>query len=237
MHRFIEGAARLGFSPDNRQLEQFEAYYREMVDWNQRVNLTGITSYDDVQTKHFLDSLTVTLAIRQSNSARSLRVIDVGTGAGLPGIPLKIMWPNIGLTLLEATRKKTVFLDHLSSRLGLRGVEIVTGRAENAALLGQHREAYDVVLARAVAPLPVLLELTLPFCRLDGVFIAQKQIEARTEVEEAQRAATLLGGRLDEIREIDLPELVGRCLIVYRKITPTPAGYPRRPGTPAKKPL
>ncbi len=219
------------------QAEQFELYYREMVDWNRRVNLTAITDYQDVQRKHFLDSLTVTLAIKQPETAHRMKVIDVGTGAGMPGIPLKIIWPQIRLTLLEATRKKTQFLDYLSPKLGLTGVEIVAGRAEDVAHTEQHREAYDVVLSRAVAPLPVLLELTLPFCRTGGTFVAQKQIDARSEVEMARRAAALLGGKFMEVRDIGLPGFQERCLMVYGKMAPTPAGYPRRPGTPAKKPL
>jgi 16S rRNA (guanine527-N7)-methyltransferase len=237
MDIFREGAARLGFSPTPRQIEQFETYYRELVDWNGRVNLTAITGYEEVQLKHFVDSLTVATCVAPPDATHELTVIDVGTGAGLPGIPLKIMWPQISLTLLEATGKKTLFLNHLLGRLGLQGVDVVTGRAEDKAHLEGYRERFDLVLARGVAPLPALLELTLPFCSVGGAFIAQKQIEAKPEIEQASRATAVLGGQLKEVRDIRLPGLTPRSLVVYGKVRPTPAEYPRRPGTPAKKPL
>jgi 16S rRNA (guanine527-N7)-methyltransferase len=236
--KLSDGVAHLGQKIDNRQLEQFETYYRELIDWNRRVNLTAITDYDDVQIKHFLDSLTVVLALKRPFDQKVLKVIDVGTGAGFPGIPLKITLPKIRLTLLETTVKRVRFLEHITNILGLKGVEILTGRAEVFGRSIEYREKFDVVLSRAVAALPSLVELALPFCAAGGNFIAQKQTRVAPEVERAKNAVSMLGGELREIINIDLPGFSGnRCLVVYDKIAPTPFEYPRRPGIPAKKPL
>ena len=170
MEKLSTGAIKLGLELNQRQLEQFYIYYQELLDWNRRLNLTAITDYESVQIKHFLDSLTVTLAWQQPISSMDFRLIDVGTGAGLPGIPLKILWPGIRLVLLDSTAKKAVFLHHLKQKLGLDDVEVVVGRAEEIAHETQYREKFDVVLSRAVAPLSTLVELTLPFCAIGGSF-------------------------------------------------------------------
>ncbi len=146
MEKLKSGAQKLGLHLSPEQLEQFEIYYQELIDWNRKINLTSITDYEEVQVKHFLDSLTVTLAIKQEDIGKSLSVIDVGTGAGLPGIPLKILLPAIRLALLEATAKKAKFLEHLIRKLGLDDVEIVVGRAEEAAHKPQYREKFDLVI-------------------------------------------------------------------------------------------
>ena len=237
MQKLIDGAAGLGLHFEEIQLKQFQTYFSELIDWNRRVNLTAITAYDDVQVKHFLDSLTVLLILREFPESGNLRMIDVGTGAGFPGIPLKIMLPEIRITLLESTGKKALFLEHIRGVLGLGSVEIIAARAEDAAHLQEHRAKYDVALSRAVGALPALLELCLPLCKIGGLFVAQKLSKAKTETAEAARAASLLGGKLREVREIDLPQLQGRCLIVYEKTSPTSARYPRRPGIPTKEPL
>jgi 16S rRNA (guanine527-N7)-methyltransferase len=217
------------------QLEQFEVYYQELIDWNKRVNLTAITDYEEVQLKHFLDSLTVVLAWQP---AKDSRVIDVGTGAGLPGIPLKIVFPDIKLTLLEATAKKAGFLRHIVEKLGLADVEIVVGRAEEVAHQPRYREGFDLVLSRAVAALPTLVELALPFAAVGGSFIAQKKGNISEEISRADRAIKLLGGRLRELKRVDITGLADeRYLVIIDKVSPTPAKYPRRPGLPAKRPL
>lgn len=232
-------ARKLGVDLNPAQLEQFAVYYSELIDWNNRFNLTAITGYDEVQLKHFCDSLTAVLAFKSSDkTGKDLRVIDVGTGAGFPGVPLKIAVPEIRLTLLESTGKKTVFLQHLKEKLGLTGIEIVTGRAEEAAQAKQYREKFDTVLSRGVAPLSTLVELCLPFCAVGGSFIAQKKGDIAAEVQQAAKAINLMGGSLSEIKKIELDEFTdARCLVVIDKLTPTPENYPRRPGMPAKRPI
>ena len=236
MKKLVTGAKKLGLLLNPRQLEQFNTYYQELIDWNQRVNLTAITDYQEVQIKHFLDSLTVIPAWPSRNT--DLRLIDVGTGAGIPGLPLKILLPEIRLVLLEATAKKAAFLRHLKDKLGLDNVEVVVSRAEEVAHLAQYREKFDLVLSRGVAPLPTLVELTLPFCTLGGSFIAQKKGDTRLEIKQADKAIRLLGGKLREVKEVGLEEFTDqRQLIIIDKVSPTPQLYPRRPGIPAKRPL
>ena len=238
MERLNSGATKLGLHLNPGQLDQFYIYYQELLDWNRRLNLTSITDYENVQIKHFLDSLTVTLAWQQPISSMDFRLIDVGTGAGLPGIPLKILWPDIRLVLLDSTAKKAVFLHHLKQKLGLDGVEIVVGRAEGVAYDTQYREKFDVVLSRAVAPLPTLVELTLPFCTIGGSFIAQKKGAIDPEISRASQAISLLGGNLREVKRVDLQEFTDeRWLVIIDKVSPTSEQYPRRSGTPLKRPL
>ena len=235
MEKLKATAAKLGIELTPGQLERFDAYYRELVDWNQRINLTAITDYEEVQLKHFLDSLTIALVWQP---ARGNDVIDVGTGAGMPGIPLKLAFPDIKLVLLEATAKKVSFLHHIKEKLGLNDVEIIVGRAEEIAHVAQYRERFGLVLSRAVAPLPTLVELTLPFCAIGGSFVAQKKGRVDDEIAQADRAIGLLGGGVREVEEIELDEFADeRCLIVIDKISPTPEQYPRRPGMPGKRPL
>ncbi len=238
MERLIAGAKKIGLHLTERQIEQFCIYYRELIDWNQRINLTTITDYEEAQVKHFLDSLTVTLALEQSPTGIHLRLIDVGTGAGLPGIPLKIVSPDIELVLLEATAKKTDFLRYLISRLGLDNVAIIAGRAEDVAHDARYREKFDLVLSRAVAPLPVLVELTLPFCTIGGSVITQKKGTIDREISNAGRAISLMGGKLWEVKRVALEEFIDeRWLVLIRKVSPTPQQFPRRPGIPAKRPF
>ena len=235
MEKLKAGAKRSGLELNSTQLEQFDTYYQELVDWNKQINLTAITDYEEVQVKHFLDSLTVTLAWQQTKGST---VIDVGTGAGIPGIPLKIVFPDIKLVLLEATAKKVSFLHHIKQKLGLDDIEIVVGRAEEVAHVAQYRERFNLVLSRAVAQLPTLVELALPFCALGGSFIAQKKGDISQEVSRANKAIELLGGRLREVKKINLEEFADeRWLVVIDKLSPTPEIYPRRPGIPAKRPL
>ena len=207
MEKLIAGASKLGLQLNSSQLEQFSIYYQELIDWNKRVNLTMITSYEGVQTKHFLDSLTVTLALKFTLGA-SLSVIDVGTGAGMPGIPLKILLPDISLVLLEATAKKAAFLDHIKQKLGLDNMEILINRAELAAHESQNRERFDVVLSRALAPLPSLVELTLPFCAVGGSMLATTTgVELLLTVTPMLSAAWLLALSVARVLRVWLPSL------------------------------
>ncbi len=237
MEKLASGARKLGLLLTPQQREQFQVYYQELIGWNRRINLTAITDYEEVQVKHFLDSLTVVLALQQP-LLKGMRLIDVGTGAGIPGIPLKIVLPDIKVVLLDATRKKAGFSEYVIQRLELKDVEVVVGRAEEIAHKSGYRQQFDLVLSRAVAPLTTLVELTLPFCATGGRLIAQKKGDIKEEVQEAQRAISLLGGKLIDVKSIELPDFTDeRWLVVIDKIGETPPPYPRRPGIPAKRPL
>ncbi|MFC1945605.1 16S rRNA (guanine(527)-N(7))-methyltransferase RsmG [Chloroflexota bacterium] len=231
-------AAELGFSLTAQQLALFQIYYEEMVSWNRRTNLTAVTGYEDVQKKHFLDSLTVATLLREC-STPPWYVLDVGAGAGLPGLPLKVLMPReISLVLLEATGKKADFLKHVVARLGMADVEVIKGRAENLAHEAAYRERFDVVLSRALAPLPALAELTLPFCRVGGRSIAMKKGDIAAEVALAAEAVDVLGGGSAVVREVSTAVFDdNRYLVTVEKTSITPAKYPRRPGVPTRRPL
>lgn len=241
----VAGAQRLGLPLTPSQREQFRLYQEELMDWNRRVNLTAISSPEGIQTKHFLDSLSCLVAFPGFGGdpgqgllpGKALKAIDVGTGAGFPGLPLRIIWPSLRLTLLEATGKKVAFLRHLIRRLGLADVELLEGRAEEWAHDPGQREQYQVVLARAVACLPTLVEYCLPFAQIGGRMIAQKKGAVAEEVADAQPAIGKLGGRLAGVLPVDLDGLRDRSLVIVEKVAPTPVHYPRRPGLPGKRPL
>jgi len=236
MQKLIAGAKNLGLSLSPRQIEQFNIYYRELVVWNKRTNLTSITDIEEVQIKHFLDSLTITLALKQPVTGR--RFLDVGAGGGFPGLPLKIAFPDIKLVLLEATTKKAAFLHNIKQELGLDDVEVVVGRAEGVAHQPQYRQCFDIVLSRAVAQLPTLVELTLPFCVIGGRLIAQKKGDIGAELAQAARATETMGGSQPQVKRIELEELADeRYLVIIDKTAPTPGKYPRRAGIPAKRPI
>lgn len=238
MERLIRGAEELGISLTEGQLAMFHTYYEELVTWNDRFNLTAITDYEGVQVRHFLDSLSCLLALPSSKLQTGARLIDVGTGAGFPGIPLKIVCPGLSLTLLEATRKKVGFLEHVADRLGLRGVQFIHGRAEELAQQEAHRESYDWALARAVAEMPTLAEYLLPLVHVGGGVLAQKGENAPAEVHGAREAIHILGGRVEKLVQVHLHGLAEtRYLVVVNKVAATPLKYPRRPGMPAKRPL
>ncbi|MEW6033409.1 MAG: 16S rRNA (guanine(527)-N(7))-methyltransferase RsmG [Chloroflexota bacterium] len=238
MELLLQGAARLGVVLSERQQQQFRTYHEELLAWNRRMNLTAITGYEEVQAKHFLDSLTVAVTVKNSMLEQGSRAIDVGSGAGLPGLPLKIAFPAIHMTLLDSTHKKTQFLRHVVERLGLQGVDVVAGRAEEVGQCREYRESFSLVLSRALARLPSLVELMLPLCAVGGTVVAFKKGDIAAEVAASAYAIGLLGGELQEVKELALPELgEGRLLVVISKVTPTPDGYPRRPGMPAKRPI
>jgi 16S rRNA (guanine527-N7)-methyltransferase len=238
MNSLYRAAIKLGVTLTPSQLQSFEIYFRELVAWNEKVNLTGITDYEEVQIKHFLDSLTVATAFSPEDLAHPVRCIDIGTGAGLPGIPLKIVFPQLQFVLLEATTKKTKFLEYLVDKLELKDVDIVTGRAEEVARDDAYRGNFNVVVSRAVAALPVLAELCLPFCAVGGTFIAQKKGDVGEEISRSVKAIDVLGGRLCDVKKVELEEFAdNRVLVIIKKISATPPSYPRRPGIPAKRPI
>ncbi len=217
------------------QLKAFQVYADELMAWNEHTNLTAITDPDAVATRHFVDLLTCLLVMRPRGP---LRVIDVGSGAGFPGLPLKIAYPALDMVLVEATGKKVDFLRHISTRLKLEGVTTIHERAETLGHLPEHRERYDWVLARAVAAMSTLAEYLLPLCRVGGHCLPQKGESAPQEVAEAQAAIGLLGGRVARLKPVELPTVAEtHYLIDIEKIAATPPRYPRRPGMPAKRPL
>jgi 16S rRNA (guanine527-N7)-methyltransferase len=238
MDKLVSGARKLGLTLTPDQVARFQKYYEELVDWNRRVNLTAIIDYEQVQVRHFLDSLTVALAFSEARRSEEWRLLDVGTGAGLPGVPLKILFPQVKLVLLDSVAKKTRFLHHLVTCLRLEGTTVVTGRAEEIAHRQEFREKFDLVVSRAVGKLAILAELTLPFCRVGGSFVAPKKGQIREEISQAGRALSLLGGRLREVKGIELEELgERRLLLIVEKVSATPKLYPRRPGVPMRHPL
>jgi 16S rRNA (guanine527-N7)-methyltransferase len=228
------GAARLGLALTPEQLDSFGAYAALLETGRAEANLTALSDPLDVALKHFLDSLTVLLALPTAASP----LVDVGTGAGFPGVPLKIARPALDVTLIEATAKKASWLERATAQLGLTGVHVAHGRAEELGHDRRFRGRFAAAAARAVAPLPVLCELCLPFLRPGGLFIAQKSIQgAEAELPRAERALSLLGAHLVERRPVALTSPPNRVLIVIQQQHPAPERYPRRPGMPAKNPL
>lgn len=238
MDKLKTSAEKLGLQLTENQLGLFQTYYEELIDWNRWMNLTAITEYDKVQINHFLDSLMVLCAWKPSTNNPHPRVIDIGTGAGLPGIPLKIVFPEIRLTLLDSTNKKINFLNNIKQKLGLDDIEVVTGRAEEIARKSQYREQFDLVLARGIAAMTALAELALPFCKIGDRLVAHKKGDIDEEMNRAKKAIHILGGKLIDIKPVELSEFPDRrCLVVIEKVAATPAQYPRRSGMPAKNPL
>ncbi len=210
-------------------------YERELLDWNQKFNLTAIRDAESIRTKHFLDSFSCVLAWG-ANPPR--RAVDVGTGAGFPGIPLKILYPGMHLTLVESVGKKAMFCQHIVRVLGLENVEVLHARAEEIGQRLEHREKYDWGLARAVAKMDVLGEYLLPLVQIGGAMLAQKGESGLAEAQVAERALKMLGGKLRQIVPVSLPGVVDdRYLVIVDKAAATPPRFPRKPGVPLKKPL
>jgi len=239
LNKLIAGAGKLGIKLNSKQSEQFQIYYEELVEWNKRFNLTAITDYQEVQVKHFLDSLSIALALTEEELQKpDFNIVDIGTGAGFPGLPLKILLSEARLVFIESIGKKTTFLRHIVAGLGLDNVEVIQGRAEEMARSSLYREQFALAVSRAVAPLPALVELALPFCRIGGKFIAQKKGNVNAEINQADKATLTLGGKLSEVKRVELEELSDqRYLIVFAKISPTSEKYPRKPGLIRRRPI
>ncbi len=229
------GCREYGISLDERQKQQFIRYYELLVEWNKVMNLTGITEFEEVLLKHFTDSLSIAKAVdlKEINSC-----IDVGTGAGFPGIPLKIAFPHLQVTLLDSLNKRLKFLDQVILELNLDGIETVHGRAEDGARKAQYREQYDLSVSRAVSRLASLCEYCMPYVREGGCFVSYKSGKAAEEIQEAGKAIQVLGGKLIKEENFCLPETdMERALVVIRKVKPTPKKYPRKAGMPTKEPI
>lgn len=231
--KFLEESKKLNIVFTDKQLHQFEVFYEMLVEKNKVMNLTGITEWEEVLEKHFLDSISL---IRALDLSKDLKVMDMGTGAGFPGIPLKIAFPNLKITLSDSLNKRVLFLQEVIEALELEGIEAVHGRAEDLARDKNYREEYDLCVSRAVANLSTLSEYCLPFVRIGGQFVSYKSGEMEEEVKASKSAVFLLGGKINHTIKFELGES-GRSFIIVDKIKGTPKTYPRKAGTPSKKPL
>ena len=232
---FVSNLKKIGVTLSERQIEQFLCYYEMLVETNKKFNLTAITEFEDVLNKHFIDSL---CAAGQKDFIKAKSLIDVGTGAGFPGIPIKIAFPEKEVFLLDSLGKRVKFLNEVIDELGLENISAAHGRAEDFATKPEYREKYDLCVSRAVARLSTLSEYCLPFIKVGGEFIAYKSEKAKEEIEEGLNAIKILGGKLDEIIEMELPAKMGyRSFACIKKIKNTPKKYPRKAGTPTKEPL
>lgn len=225
----------LGIEQDQNQLERFHKFYQLLIEWNKVMNLTGITEYEDVVEKHFVDSLSIIKAIDLS---RIHTVIDVGTGAGFPGIPLKIAFPHLRVVLLDSLNKRIKFLDEVISQLGLTEIRTIHGRAEEYARKEEYREQFDLCVSRAVANLSTLSEYCLSYIQVGGMFVPYKSGEIDDEVEQSKKAVRILGGNIKDVMKFELPGTdIHRSFVLIHKEQHTQKKYPRKAGIPAKEPL
>src|SRR3989442_15025436 len=235
MESLREGARAFGLALTDEQLLAFQVYQAELLAWNQKFNLTSISQPEEIVSRHFLDSLSV---LQLQLPASNVQLLDVGAGAGFPALPLKIVRPRWAVTLLEATRKKCEFLEHVIGVLQLEDARVLWGRAEAMAQQPGEREQYDLVVARAVAELRTLAEYMLPFAKPHGLCVAWKGEQIEAELDAAKNVYGHLGGRLREVRPVQVPGIEqSRTLVVIEKVSRTPKTYPRREGVPSKRPL
>ncbi len=226
----------IGMTLSDIQIEQLDKYYELLVEWNSFMNLTGITDYEEVMLKHYLDSLVLKLPINGEN--KHIKLIDVGTGAGFPGLPLKIAYPEAEVVLFDSLNKRIKFLDEVINTLGLKNVTTIHGRAEDGGRNPKLREQFDVSVSRAVADLAVLSEYNLPFVKVGGYFVAYKSKDVDAEVEKSRKAISILGGEVEKVDKFTLPETdIERALVYIKKVKNTGKKYPRKAGVPGKEPL
>lgn len=233
--KFEEKLHSLEIELTEEQYKQFEKYYELLVEWNKVMNLTGITEYEEVNEKHFVDSLSIVKAL---DISKVQAVIDIGTGAGFPGIPLKIAFPHLKITLLDSLNKRIKFLDTVITELGLENIETIHGRAEDFAKKEEYREQYDLCVSRAVANLSTLSEYCLPFVSVGGMFVPYKSGEIDQEVNEAGTAIKVLGGKKKEVVKFQLPDSdISRSFVLISKVKNTGKKFPRKAGMAAKEPI
>lgn len=229
----LEKSKILGVCFSVEQIEQFYKYMNLLIEWNEKMNLTAITEPKEIILKHFIDSITI-LKYIDDNS----KLVDVGTGAGFPGVPLSIMNPTLKITLVDSLNKRLIFLQEVVKELNLKNIEIVHARAEEFGQNKNCREKFDIATSRAVANLATLSEYLVPLVKIDGKIISMKASNAKEEINDAKKAIEVLGGKIEKIEEFDLPESdIGRTIIIIDKNKCTPAKYPRKAGTPAKEPI
>ena len=233
--RFDTQLIELGITLTEKQKRQFHRYYELLVEWNKVMNLTGITEYDEVNEKHFVDSLAIIKAVKMEEIHS---VIDIGTGAGFPGIPLKIAFPHLKVTLLDSLNKRIKFLNAVIEELGLEDIHTIHGRAEDYAKDAAYREQYDLCVSRAVANLATLSEYCLPYVKVDGMFVPYKSGEIDEEVKESSKAVKILGGKIEDVVKFELPGTdIGRSFVKIHKVKNTAKKYPRKAGMPSKEPI
>jgi len=234
----IDGAQKIGIDLHKDQIKKFSRYLELLVQWNQKINLTSLKTPREIIIKHFLDSISCIKIINKYIDTEGISVIDVGAGAGFPGMPIKIICPSIRLSLLEARKKKTIFLQKLTEEMNFQQVKILNGRAETFGKSIDYREKYDIAVSRAVAHLSVLSEYCIPLVRMGGLFIAQKGRSYKEETEKSLKTIRFLGGELIGVENIRIPFInQERYLLVIKKIKDTPSKYPRKEGLPQKRPL
>jgi 16S rRNA (guanine527-N7)-methyltransferase len=235
IEQFISLLSEKGITLSERQLQQFQDYFETLVEWNEKMNLTAITEKEEVYLKHFYDSISAAFYF---DFTKQMKICDVGAGAGFPSIPLKIVFPNLHVTIVDSLNKRITFLDHLASKLGLENVRFVHDRAETFGVKPEFREAFDLVTARAVARMSVLSELCMPLVKVGGHFVAMKAAHAGEELETGKKAIGILGGKLEQSHSFQLPfEESERNILIIKKEKQTPKKYPRKPGTPNKQPI
>ena len=233
--QFEKDCKALGVTLSDEQIQQFLKYYEMLVEWNEVMNLTAITEYDEVMKKHFVDSISLCKAY---DVTQNKTVIDVGTGAGFPGLALKIAFPDLQVTLLDSLNKRLNFLNQVIEQLGLENITTVHFRAEDGARKAELREQFDCVVSRAVANMSTLCEYCLPYVKVGGCFVAYKSGNAEEEIDKAKKAVHLLGGVKENAIYFDLPDSdIGRSLVIVKKKEPTSKKYPRKAGLPSKEPL
>lgn len=238
LDHFMKQLEVFGITMDDAQFEALEVYAGNLLEWNRVMNLTTITEIPDIYTKHFLDSLSIVGAIPQDQLGTGLTLIDVGTGAGFPGLPIAIAFPNIHVTLMDALNKRCRFLQDTVQKLGINNADVIHARAEELARNKKYRGKYDICVSRAVANLSTLSEYCLPFVRKGGYFLAYKSEKVYEEMEAGLKAVDVLGGTVDQMMSFQLPDTdYKRTLVLIRKDRETPSKYPRKAGTPSKEPI